>query len=81
MTNGQLYGGSIAACTKSVLQHDGLGGLYSGLLPRTLYIGKLCFFLEGGVCSIAMVPLLIAQYFPNGNNKHVWSLDRDNEIE
>ena len=67
MTNGQLYGGSIASCTKSVLQHDGLGGLYSGLLPRTLYIGKsLLFFWREGFLLSQYGTLLMAQYL-NGH--------------
>jgi Mitochondrial carrier protein len=38
MTQGTLYDGSVRACVRAVVRHDGIGGLYTGIVPRVAYI-------------------------------------------
>jgi Mitochondrial carrier protein len=46
MTNGQQCGGSMATCLKTIWKQDGIRGIYAGLTPRVLYIGKICLCLK-----------------------------------
>ncbi|KAG7363019.1 mitochondrial carrier protein [Nitzschia inconspicua] len=38
MTNSAAYGNSMVICLKNVLHHNGIRGIYSGLVPRLAYV-------------------------------------------
>jgi len=38
MTEGPKYGGSVLNCASSIIQNEGVGGLFTGVVPRVVYI-------------------------------------------